>query len=395
MREANTGCASVGLAPMIMTTSVCSTESKSWVPAEVPKVVAQAVAGRRMADAGAGIDIVVAEAGADQLLHQIGFFVGAAGRGDAADGSRGRIWPGCRLNSAAAIVERLVPRHFAPGIGDLLADHRIEDALLVGGVAPGETALDAGMAAIGLAVLVRHHAHHFLAAHFRLEGAADAAIGAGRHHRMLGLADLDHGFLGQRRGRTGLHAGAAGHAFGAEKTLAHAGRNPAVEAAAGNGQREGALHFLAGADAARADDAFRGVVGEIGIGFVLRHPGRVGRAVGLGEHMVLALIAVAHVAQADRARHVLQFAVAIGRTGQAVQRMVGDVELHHALAQLLQPLGLGVDHEARASPAWCRKPACRRGLRSRSGTAGRSRTRPPCRWRRVSGSACRPPSPRA
>ena len=85
---------------------------------------------------------------------------------------------------------------------------------------------------------------------------------------------------------------------------------------------------------------------KYGIGFVLRHPGGIGRAVGLGEDMVLALVAVTHVAQADRARHVLQFAVAIGRAGQAVQRMVGDVELHHALAQLLQPLGLGVDHEA-------------------------------------------------
>ena len=38
MREANTGCASVGLAPMIMMTSVWSTESKSCVPADVPKV---------------------------------------------------------------------------------------------------------------------------------------------------------------------------------------------------------------------------------------------------------------------------------------------------------------------------------------------------------------------
>ena len=70
MREANTGWPSVGLAPMTMMTSVCSTESKSCVPAEVPKVGLQAVAGRRMADAGAGVDVVVAEAGADQLLHQ-------------------------------------------------------------------------------------------------------------------------------------------------------------------------------------------------------------------------------------------------------------------------------------------------------------------------------------
>src|SRR5215475_563575 len=118
------------------------------------------------------------------------------------------------------------------------------------GVAPGEAALDTGMAAIGLAVLVGHHAYDFLAAHFRLEGAADAAIGAGRHHRMLGLADLDHGFFGQGRGRTGLHAGAARDAFGAEETLAHSGRDAAVEAAAGDRQREGALHLFAGAYAA-------------------------------------------------------------------------------------------------------------------------------------------------
>jgi hypothetical protein len=37
-REANTGCAEAGLAPMIIATSQSSTESKSWVPADVPKV---------------------------------------------------------------------------------------------------------------------------------------------------------------------------------------------------------------------------------------------------------------------------------------------------------------------------------------------------------------------
>jgi hypothetical protein len=46
----------------------CSTESKSCVPADVPKVLDEAIARRGVADAGAGIDIVVAEAGADQLL---------------------------------------------------------------------------------------------------------------------------------------------------------------------------------------------------------------------------------------------------------------------------------------------------------------------------------------
>jgi hypothetical protein len=62
--------------------------------------------------------------------------------------------------------------------------------------------------------------------------------------------------------------------------------------------------------------------------------------------VVLALIAIAHVAQADSARHVLQLAIAVGRTSEAVEWMVGDVELHHALAELLQSFALGVDYEA-------------------------------------------------
>ena len=38
IREANTGWASVGLAPISRITSALSTDLKSWVPAEVPKV---------------------------------------------------------------------------------------------------------------------------------------------------------------------------------------------------------------------------------------------------------------------------------------------------------------------------------------------------------------------
>ena len=314
----------------------------------------QAVAGRRVADSGAGVDVVVAEAGADQLLHHEDFFIGAARRGDAAD----RIPAVFGLDALELLggeIERLVPRHFLPRVGDLLAHHRVEDALLVVGIAPGEAALDAGMAAIGLAVLERHHADDFLAAHLRLEGAADAAIGAGSDDRMLGLADLDHGLLGQRRRRAGLHAGAAGDAFRAQEAFVHAGRDAAFETTTRDGQRESALHFLAGADAARADDAFRGIIGEVRIALVLRHPVVVLAVMRrmivrvtfrLGEDVVLAVIAVAHVAQADRAGHVLQFAVAVGGAGQAVQRMVGDIQLHHALAELLQPRVLGVNDQA-------------------------------------------------
>jgi len=38
IREPNTGCPSVGFAPITMITSALATDLKSWVPAEVPKV---------------------------------------------------------------------------------------------------------------------------------------------------------------------------------------------------------------------------------------------------------------------------------------------------------------------------------------------------------------------
>ena len=38
IRDANTGCPSVGLAPMTMITSACATDLKSCVPADVPNV---------------------------------------------------------------------------------------------------------------------------------------------------------------------------------------------------------------------------------------------------------------------------------------------------------------------------------------------------------------------
>ncbi len=41
-------------------------------------------------------------------------------------------------------------------------------------------------------------------------------------------------------------------------------------------------------------------------------------------------VAVAHLAQTNRARHVLQLTIAVGGTGQAVERVIGNVQLHHA-----------------------------------------------------------------
>jgi hypothetical protein len=91
------------------------------------------------------------------------------------------------------------------------------------------------------------------------------------------------------------------------------------------------LLLVAGAHAARAHDALARIEGEIRIRLVLRR-----------VEMVRALVAVAHLAQADDARHVLQLAVAVGGAGEAVERMIRDVELHHAAPDVGELLVLRV-----------------------------------------------------
>src|SRR5262249_16991976 len=227
----------------------------------------KAVAGRGVADACAGIDVVIAEASAHKLLHQEGFLVGAARGGNAADRARS-VFRLDALELKGRIIDRLLPGDLVPWAGDLGADHRLQDALLVRGIAEGEAALDARMASIGLAVLPWHHAHQLLAAHLGLEGAPDAAIGASGDHGMLGRANVDDALLVERRSGAGLNAGAAGHALRLEERLLLRRRHHGVEAPAGDGQSESALYLLAGAHAARADDALGRLVGEIWIGCI-------------------------------------------------------------------------------------------------------------------------------
>jgi len=90
---------------------------------------------------------------------------------------------------AGGVADRLLPRDLAPLVTDALADHRLDDPVGVCGVTVGETALDARVSVVGATVTRRSHAHHLhvrtLAAQFRLQAAADAAVGAGRAHGAL------------------------------------------------------------------------------------------------------------------------------------------------------------------------------------------------------------------
>src|SRR5258706_303989 len=82
---------------------------------------------------------------------------------------------------------------FAPGVGDFAANHRLGDAIRMRGITKRETALDAGVPAIGLAVLVRNHAHDFRALHFRVERTAHAAIGTGGGDAVIRLPFVNDG----------------------------------------------------------------------------------------------------------------------------------------------------------------------------------------------------------
>ena len=106
MREANTGWPSVGLAPITMITSAFVDRVELLRAGRGAERGLQSITGRRVADARASVDVVVAEGGADQLLHQEGLLVGAARRGDAAD----RAPPVFRLDA----LELATPRNRSP-----------------------------------------------------------------------------------------------------------------------------------------------------------------------------------------------------------------------------------------------------------------------------------------
>src|SRR5690606_31705951 len=88
--------------------------------------------------------------------------------------------------------------------------------------------------------------------------------------------------------------------------------------------------------AATAHNALGRVVAEVRVGVILFVAEEIGT-----------VIAVAHRPHPHHTGDVLQLAVAVGRTGQAFQRMVGQVEFHHAAAQVAQLFGFGAHHHAR------------------------------------------------
>ena len=126
-------------------------------------------------------------------------------------------------------INGLLPADFAPGIVNGVTNHRCFDAVFVGGVAPSKSALHTRVALIGFAVFPRHHAHHRVALHLGLEATAHTAVGTGGDHTVLGLAQLNDGFLLQRRGGARLDTGPTRDTVALHEGLILTGRHTAVK----------------------------------------------------------------------------------------------------------------------------------------------------------------------
>ena len=260
----------------------------------------EAISGRRMAYARASIDVIVTKTGTYKLLHEEGFFIGATAGRDAAKGVAA-IFFANPLQFGRGISKGLIPFDFAPRVADRFADHGLQDAFLMLGIAPSKAALDAAMTAIGFAVFIRNHTDQLFAAHFRAEGAANTAIGASRYDAAFRCADFDNFFLDQSCGRAGLHTGTARNAFRTQKIIAgKAGGYFRIPSSAFHRERKRALHFVTGADATRASDALARIEIKIGVGVIFFLP------------QMCRLNIITHIAQAYGAGLILQFAVPIG-----------------------------------------------------------------------------------
>ncbi len=218
------------------------------------------------------IDIVGAEAGAHQLLEEIGLLVGALGGAEAGERFAAMLVADA-LQARCGAVERLFPAGAAemrPGIGRidlvmrvlgdaLLADERMHQAMRVMHVVEAEAALDAEpvlvrgpVAAIDIKKLI--------VLDLIGELAADAAIGADAVDRTVrkrgeDIVCADQRRRHQRAGGTGLHAFAASNASALPHGIVEVEDDLLMMAAAGHADDIVHLHLAAGADAEIALDA--------------------------------------------------------------------------------------------------------------------------------------------
>ena len=197
------------------------------------------------------------------------------------------------------------------------------------GVTKGKAPLNAGVPFIGLTVFPGRHTNDFLPPHFGLKTTTNTTVSAGGRDRVLGNALFDNTVLSQRCSRTSRNTRTAGNAVRLYEVCLGSDADTRVKTAPRDGQCKGALSLLASPDAARTNNALRGIKGEVGTAFIF-----------LQLRVILTSKAVTHVSEADLARGRLQLTVPVGRTGETIQRMVTDVQFHYAATNFCQLIAL-------------------------------------------------------
>ncbi len=274
--------------------------------------------------AQAEIDVVAADA-AHEFLQQVEFFQCGVGRGQRTD-LLGAGTVGDVAQTVGGVFQRNLPFHFLPLA--VLLDHRLGQAL--GGIQSfiGEAVAVGQPAFVDVFVLDGQHAHHAVVLGLHGEIGTQAVVRAHRAAaRQFPAACLvAERLAGQRADRAqvdhvarqfGVHrAGDEGHDLG-------------VLTAEGLAQFHHPGDLRAEAHATGAVDAAAHLFG------------RDQRTDILAQHHAL-LFLIARMSGAVTYRHVLQHALAALVADRAIQRMVHQQELHHALLRFHRLLGVRV-----------------------------------------------------
>ena len=259
-----------------------------------------------MAQPRAVIDIVGAKSGADQLLHQIGLFIGALCRSKAGHGSRTmRIPHGGQ--SAGGKVKRLIPAGFAE-MGQRIArikghrvrfrnifasDQRHGQPFRIINIIKSITPLYAKASLIGR-TFATGYGDNFLVLDGKCQLAANTAIGADRINMPVGgdgqlLRFIKKRFRHQRARRAGLHTFAATNTGRRAHIIAEIKDDMRIGTAAGKADYIIDLHFAAGTNAQITLDTGIHIHRNGGMA-VVGGRGRLCRKAGLGNILALGIM---------------------------------------------------------------------------------------------------------
>ena len=217
------------------------------------------------------VDIVGPEAGAHQLLEQVGLLVGALGRAEAGERVR-PLFVADPAQPAGGALQCLLPARLPEvfervrrvhdnigGFRDIVApDQRFRQALRAVGIVEAEAALDAQPLLVGRAV-ASVDVEQLAVLQVVGDLAADAAIGADALDFLVGKSGahtrgVEQIGRHQGAGRAGLHALAAGDAGAGAHRVVHVEHDLRTMAARGHADHVVDLDFAAGPDAEVAVD---------------------------------------------------------------------------------------------------------------------------------------------